>query len=226
MVTRVSFLVDGFNIYHSLLDAGGKTSPTLKWLDLHALCRSHLYILGRDTTLEGVHYFSAYAEWRRLVDPQVVDCHKAYVRALESRGVAIHLGRFKEKDHHCPHCSKDFVGHEEKETDVAIAVKTLELFASDATDAVVLVTGDTDLVPAIKTVRHLYKDKRIWVAIPFRNPPVHLRHGKTGHVKPNFELQQFAHGHFKLTPEKYKKYQFPTPIVSSDGSELSKPTSW
>lgn len=41
-VNRVVFLVDGFNVYHSLRQATRDSGETLKWLDLHALCNSYV----------------------------------------------------------------------------------------------------------------------------------------------------------------------------------------
>ncbi len=82
--------------------------------------------------------------------------HATYVAALRATGVEVQLHRFKEKEVWC----KAYVHHEEKETDVAIAVKLLELCAVDACETVVIVTGDTDLAPAIRTAKVLWKARR------------------------------------------------------------------
>ena len=135
-------MVYGFNVYHSIVEALERNQATsMKWLDLAALCRSYLSAIGRDAVLERVFYFSAMPEWR----PDNVERQTVYVAALKSTGIEVQLGRFKEKDGMCFKCGATFKRHEEKETDVAVAVKLMELFMLNACDTVVLVTGDTDL---------------------------------------------------------------------------------
>jgi len=70
------------------------------------------------------------------------------------------MGRFKAKDVYCNGCKRIVKHYEEKETDVAISVKLLELFVLDQFDSIVLVTGDTDIMPAIKTAFKLFPFKR------------------------------------------------------------------
>lgn len=59
---RTSFVIDGFNVYHSLVDAskalGLPDERGTKWLNLRALCESYLPLFGSDATLAGVHYFA------------------------------------------------------------------------------------------------------------------------------------------------------------------------
>lgn len=60
---RVLFLVDGFNLYHSLVDIQGVAKVSVKWLDLRALCTSYLqavrHKIGERVELSGIYYFSA-----------------------------------------------------------------------------------------------------------------------------------------------------------------------
>jgi uncharacterized LabA/DUF88 family protein len=203
--------VDGFNVYHSIIEAS-RVGPPLKWLNLASLCRSYLYLFGRDATLEGVYYFSAFATWRLPADPAVVNRHKTYIAALEAVGVEVLMGRFKVKQVWCPHCKRYHEVHEEKETDVAIAVKMLELLFTNACDTVVLVTGDTDLVPAIRAARRLFPSKRIACAFPY----------KRAHA----ELKNLDQMHFKISRGQYTRHQFSDPVVLPNGVTLAKPQGW
>ncbi len=55
---KTAFLVDGFNLYHSLDQAQGRPRVrNTKWLDLRAFCQSFLPVLGRNYRLGSVHYF-------------------------------------------------------------------------------------------------------------------------------------------------------------------------
>src|SRR5438034_8541610 len=180
------------DVCSSDLSTGGKNcrkpgNPTasMKWLDFQAFCSSFLPLISRDATLEKVFYFSASADFR----PDKAARHAILVAALRSTGVAVQLGRFKEKDIRCPECKTNFTRHEEKETDVAVAVKLLELLAVNACETVVLLTGDTDLAPAIRTAKTLYPDKRIWVIFPYS------RH--------NAQLKALAHGTIQVKAKRY-----------------------
>jgi len=209
LANRVCFLIDGFNVYHSVVAAqAGRKGASMKWLDMRALCESYLSGIGGGATLQRVFYFSAYMDWI----PDKAARHATYVAALRATGVEVQLHRFKEKEVWCKVCKKAYVHHEEKETDVAIAVKLLELCAVDACETIVLVTGDTDLAPAIRTAKVLWGSKQIWVLFPF------ARH--------NAELKLIAHGHLKMKAKRYLSYQLPNPVKVSATDLIWKPTTW
>ena len=54
---RTAFVIDGFNLYHSLVEASRSlkmpAETGTKWLNLWGLCESYLPLLGRDATLVG-----------------------------------------------------------------------------------------------------------------------------------------------------------------------------
>ncbi len=209
MSNRVCFLVDGFNVYHSVCEAQSSIKgSSMKWLDMRGLCESYLSSIGNGAALQKVFYFSAFMDWL----PDKAARHEIYVRALRATGVEVQLHRFKQKEVWCKTCKQVHVHHEEKETDVAIAVKLMELLAVDACDTIVLVTGDTDLAPAIRTAKMLWPAKRIWTLFPFG------RH--------NAELKLLAHGWLKVKAKRYLSYQLPNPLKISDSELLWKPTTW
>ena len=209
---RVTFLIDGFNVYHSIKDGDKSDTQSLRWLDVMSLCRSCVPVLGSDATFENAWYFSAYAEFLRPSKPQVVNRHRTYVAALENSGVKVSLGRFKEKDVWCSACRNSTSVHEEKETDVAIAAKMFEVLHTDACDTVVLVSGDTDLIPAIRTVQRLFSDKEVVVAFPDK--------------RTNAQLRQAVPFSFKIRRKRYEQNQFPENIMLATGRVLKKPTGW
>jgi len=168
----VTFLVDGFNVYHSVRTAGKILSLSTKWLDIKRLCSSYLHLvakaIGSKTQLANIYYFSALATHIEAVDPDVTARHRRFIKCLEDTGVIVELSRFKPRQVKCPEpkCGKVFFKHEEKETDVAIAVKLLEVFLRNECDTAVLVTGDTDLAPAVRTALSLFPNKRVLFAFP------------------------------------------------------------
>ena len=123
------------------------------------------------------------------------------------------LSRFKKKDTVvCKQCNARRNRHEEKETDVAMAVKLLELLFTDACDTVVLVTGDTDLAPAVRTARELCPEKEIMFGFPYK--------------RKNRELEKLVSRSFVFSKESYAKYQLADPFRLPDGAKVWKPQSW
>ena len=136
MRDRTTFLIDGFNLYHSIRDIERfRGGPPLKWFNVSSFCASFLHRIG-NSDLECIYYFSAYAY--HLNNPNLIIRHKTYLKCLEDTGIQTIMSRFKPKNVTCPlfqtcsskaltNCSGVFTKHEEKETDVAIACKLLAL---------------------------------------------------------------------------------------------------
>lgn len=73
--------------------------------------------------------------------------HQKYIEALQDTGVDPYFGRFRRA------VRQGRERFEEKETDVAIGVHLMAGFALDLCDMAVIVSGDTDLVPAFRVAR-------------------------------------------------------------------------
>jgi uncharacterized LabA/DUF88 family protein len=157
MADRVVALIDGFNLYHALKET---REAHHKWLNLWTLCSD--LRPGSCDPLAAVYYFSAFATW----EPDAYRRHRVYLKALEAVGVTPVMGRFKIKDRHCKLCNRDYQGHEEKQTDVNVALYLYRLAARDAFDAALLISNDSDLVPAVRMVRQDFPKKRVIVVAP------------------------------------------------------------
>lgn len=214
-MNRTTFIVDGFNLYHSVCDAGrhlGRSGVGTKWLNLRGLCASYLSLIGGDAQLERIYYFSALATHLESVKPDVTTRHRLYLECLEDTGVTVELSRFKMKDITCRSCRAVFPRAEEKETDVALACKLLDVLFRDECDTAVLVTGDTDIAPAVRTASALFPLKRVCFAFPFN--------------RKNKELAKLASTSFSMSKEAYAKHQFSDPFVLSSGRAIRKPAKW
>ena len=157
---RVSCYFDGLNLYHAIDEL---RSPHLKWVDLSALART---MLRRGETLAAVKYFSAYATWL----PGPYARHRRYVAALEAAGARPIMAHFKNKYRSCHRCGHSWKAHEEKETDVRLALAVLEDGYDDLYDRAIIVSADSDLVPVIEQAR-----RRFVVAFDGRHGVVHER---------------------------------------------------
>ena len=212
-MTRTAFLVDGFNLYHSLRSAslalGGAGT---RWLDLRALCESVLGLVGGGAELESVTYFSALAHHLESRAPETIQRHEHYLACLRSTGVEVRLSHFKTKVVWCPECSAKITRHEEKETDVAMATRIFKLLLRDRCDVVGVVTGDSDLAPAMEAARNLFPSKRVVSFFPFH--------------RVSKELRQVASSHFSFSAASYLRHQLPNPLRLPDGRVIYKPAGW
>jgi uncharacterized LabA/DUF88 family protein len=196
---RVCVYFDGFNLYHALLLF---RDPKVEWLNLMAICAR--LMLSRSEKIESVYYFSAYATWL----PSPMARHEEYVRALEAVGIIPVMGHFKEKDRECKRnhggCGRRWTAHEEKETDVSIGVTLLRDAYQDRYDRALLVTRDSDLMPAVKMVRHEFPKKEI-VAVA---PPM------MGHSN---DLLGVVNSKRKITPKMVRSCLFPKLVHDAAG---------
>lgn len=156
-LSRVIAFIDGFNLYHSINDL---RIPHLKWVNLWQLAEA--FVRPKSQKLVRVYYFSAYAHWMPAKEKR----HRTYVRALEAVEVTPIMASFKDKDRKCPRCGHEWTGHEEKKTDVNIAVAMLTTAFQDQFDDCLLMTRDADLTPAIRMLRALFPDKELMVVAP------------------------------------------------------------
>jgi uncharacterized LabA/DUF88 family protein len=205
------FFVDGFNLYHAL--DRDQELHKYKWLDLQklALCFSK----PPYENLQGVKYFTAYASWRSA---NAISRHKAYVNALRSVGVQIVFGRFQGKQRICKApggCGLSFAVHEEKLTDVNIAVSIVEACVTGKCDILYLISGDNDLVPSLETAKRLCPSVEITVVLPI-------------HAKAN-TLTKICHQNgytvAKISEPYLAASQFPDQITI-EGKLYTRPSTW
>jgi uncharacterized LabA/DUF88 family protein len=73
---------------------------------------------------------------------------------------------FRNWQRSCRFCGYRWIGYEEKETDVSIAVTLVEDAVQDSYDTAFLISGDSDLRPAVAAVKRLRPEKRIVAVFP------------------------------------------------------------
>lgn len=217
---RAICFIDGFNLYHSL--AGNSSFLKYKWLDLWSLCD---IFLTKDEELVDVFYFTAYTDW----NPERRSRHHTYVTINQDRGCKVIFGKFLEKTvtsrveclSPClpkgtrRFCGKRFLVHEEKMTDVNIAVNILRACVQGLCDSVYLLSGDNDLIPALETARALCPKVRIRVLLPVN--------AKAKNLMAVCKANGFKY--MRIAEEHLTKAQFPNPVVIGDKT-YSKPLHW
>jgi len=211
IVNRTVFLVDGFNVHHSLRESESATASRLRWLDLHGLCTALLHLVPGRCELDSVVYFSALARHLEPSRPGTVARHLRYIDALQATGVQTVLGRYRRRSTRCPLCWGWWDRWEEKKTDVAIATRLLRLVAAGECERLVVVSGDTDIVPAIDEARAVWA-AQVGVAFPAR--------------RANAQLRRVASWSVNLDPAWYLRHQLPCSVTAADGHAIVRPSGW
>src|SRR5262249_9137911 len=117
----------------------------------------------------------------------------------------------------CAHVgSRFFPAEEEKRTDVNIGVHMLDDAYPDVYDRLVLVSGDSDLVPAVHMVKGCNPPERSIVSVPARSP---VRGAAV-------ELRSAADKNRLLPLQLLPKAQFAAQVPDGTGGFLTKPPSW
>ena len=203
-IERAIVYIDGFNLYHGMMQARLGRS---RWLDLGTLSQS---LLGNTRRLELVRYFTTRVRNR----PGDAERQSVYIDALRAHGpIEIDFGFFlRKKDIECSQCQNSWPDYEEKKTDVNIAVRLLNDAFDDRFDLALIVSGDSDLVPAIESVKTRHPDKRLVVAFPPK------RH--------SYDLEAAAHSSFSILNSQIRASCLPDPVATPEGIELRAPMGW
>lgn len=209
-MANVIVLIDGFNLYHALDYCSSSSTPTAyqkyKWLDLAKLARNYIY--DKNDVFVKAYYFTALAHW----NPVKVARHQLYIKALEETGVAVIYGEFKQRDKFCNLCRQKFQTHEEKRTDINIALTLVIQAINHTYDKAIIISGDTDLIPAIQTVQHNFPEKQIGVVIPI---------GKASE-----NMKRTANFYYKMKDKHLQACLLDDPVNCADGGILQCPPTW
>ena len=155
-----------------------------------------------------IYYFSATADWL----PSKAEKHQTYLKALSSEGIKIVLGKFKAKEKRClASCKEIFISHEEKESDVNVAIHLLADLLQNKCDVAYLVSGDSDMGPAIRKAKELLSSKRLGLILP--------------PYQKGADLKRAVDFYKKITRKSLKKSLFAKEITLSDETIIA-PEGW
>jgi uncharacterized LabA/DUF88 family protein len=121
-------------------------------------------------------------------------------------------GRSQEKKRSCGSCGARWIGYEEKETDVNISTALIEDAVLDFYDTALLISGDTDLRPAVASVKRLRPRKLVFVGFPPR--------------RYSARLAQAVDAYIRIGHDKVRNAQLPPKIVTKGGITLQRPEHW
>jgi len=230
--------IDGFNLYHALKQKIG--DPNSSWTKKYQRCDFRALgkqFIQEDEQLCKVYFFTAYAEW----DIEARKRHEVYNSALRKMWVDIVLWKFTQitkkfiKDKNWlidikfpkweilmgknPVIPQEliFTTFEEKETDVNLALKIFEDAFFDNYDRAIIISGDSDIIPAIATIRRLSKKWKIKQKI-FTSLLIPWTKGKMMKRACNEVLQ--------ISGENMENSLLPEQVEVSPWVIIKKPPSW
>ena len=199
---RTLVFVDGFNVYHAI------KTPRLgkyRWLNYWKLAEE--FLQPKDQ-LVGVLYFTAIPPW----DIHKRNRHKRLISANQFYGVQVISGKFRYTTKRCRKCRQEYHTYEEKRTDVNIAVHLLKNAQEDNYDKAVLVSGDSDIIPAIEAVKQTFPEKELSLVIPIG--------GKAR------ELTNFVGSSMQMKEIHLRTSQLPGTVTLQNGVALQRPIQW
>lgn len=199
---RVSLFIDGFNIYHAV--AKNSNLRRYKWLNYTSLGRS---VLSQKEALVKVYFFTAFYPG----DAAKKQRHQTFIDAQSTEGVETVLGAFRKKDRFCTSCRVTSPGYEEKESDVNLALHLLRDAVQDSYDKAIILSGDSDLIPAVRMVKTLFPSKHLMLLFPPDRAPE--------------SLKAEADSIMRLKEKHLQANQFPARIITPN-TTIQKPAAW
>lgn len=196
--------IDGFNLYHGLRSKGWRR---YYWLDLWALAER---FLKRGQTLVEVVYCTTLIK----NDPPGQQRQLTFIDALKAHrpGLKVVYGHYLAKPMQCFNCGNTYIRHEEKMTDVNVACHLLTDAMDNRFDVALVVSGDSDLVPPVTTVRQRWPQKRLIAIFP-----------------PNRKsdaLRRAVNGQKWISAADVRQSQLPGNVSLADGRSAVRPAEW
>jgi len=156
---RCGIYIDGFNCYFRVF----RHRPEWKWFNIQSFYEN----LRSNEEVVGIKYFTA------IVHPKIAfsdmrDRQMLYINAIKTLPkVTVILGKYQDREVRClAGCGQVYNVAEEKKTDVNIAVNLMGDAVENAVDSMVIVSGDSDIEPAVQWIRKKYPHIKITVYIP------------------------------------------------------------
>ena len=119
------------------------------------------------------------------------------------------MGQFKKKPKECFSCGAKWESHEEKETDVNLALALLDMAYKNLYDHAFILSRDSDLAPAVHKVKQNFPLKKITIFSPYI-----YRHSS--------ELIRGADDHKTIKPKHIETSLFPADVYDAGGNLVVK----
>jgi uncharacterized LabA/DUF88 family protein len=206
---KVIVYVDGFNFYYGLKAISKKDKRWKKfyWLDVVDFFSK---MLTDNHELVEVNYFSA-----RFHNVDAAQRQELFFSANKlSSKFRLILGKYLKKEMTCNNCGSAIHTYEEKETDVRIATQMINDVHKKRCDITIIVSADSDMMPAIELMRDIEPEHKIYVYFP------PLRY--------SISLSNFCDAEKKLSGYKsrFNQSMLPDDVTLPNGIVIKRPANW
>jgi len=202
--------IDGYNWYHGIF----KHYPEWKWLNLE----SFFTTLRSDEEILAVKMFTTWIDH----DTDAKERQERYFNALKTLPkVRLIFGVFQSRQVTCRGtCQEKYFVPEEKKTDVNLAVEMIDDALNNRCERMFVVSGDSDIQPAVEWVAKHRSDIKVTVfvpAIPAEQPYRRTDYYRTTGLK--VECRFLPLGNLA-------DHQFPNYVKLADGKLAIRPHLW
>jgi len=163
------------------------------------------FMLRKDEMLAEVAYFTAMLMW----NAEKCRRHRAYIDALSAYRVNVIESKFIKSNRFCRQYDRYCNFHEEKQTDVALAVKLLRDAQRGSIERAILVTADSDQVPLVRELRDSFPALSVEIAAP---------PGRMGEAR---ELCSVASGFSEISPGRLRTCLLPRTVRDVQGRTVA-----
>lgn len=201
---RLIVYIDGFNLYHGIHDAA---SHELLWLDIVQLAKD----LRPASSVVQVKYFTATV----LDEPDAQSRQDRYITALTKLHpgrLTVIRGEYKRRHKRCRTCGAKWISYEEKQTDVNMAIHIVADVSGGRADSYMIVSGDTDVIPAVKMGWSIDPNAVIFAQFPPGRSSV--------------ALKRMMPASREITLAKLRGALLPVTVTTRDGSVHTCPDKW
>lgn len=206
---RVIVYIDGFNFYYGLRDISRKDKNWKKfyWLDV---VRFFEKMLKPNQELIEVVYFSA--------RPHDVNASKRQDTFFTANKLnpkfKLILGKYLKKSILCKNCGHTIPSYEEKETDVRLATQIINDVYKDRCDISIIVSADSDLMPAVELIKDIKIEHKIFAYFP----PLRYSITLSTSCDASKKLQEFK--------ARFNQSMLEEEITLKNGTILKRPDNW
>jgi len=211
---RAIVFIDGFNLYHAIQDqirSGRNEYRKYKWMNFWNLGEQYV---EENETLVAAYWFTAYISWKSASANTKKERHRKLVAVSKDLGVEVVWGKFRPVTRTCrARCGKEYQTHEEKRTDVKIALQIYELARIGAFDKAIVISGDSDLVPAIEMSTALNPSLQFLNIVPIGRTSAELSRA------PNTKQE-------KMAVQDLIASRLPNVVQLQGGGQINCPNEW
>jgi 6-hydroxy-3-succinoylpyridine 3-monooxygenase len=211
---RCTVYVDGFNFYFGIFEK----HPEWKWLNME-----RFFVDLRPLEEVSIKYFTAIVD-EELSYSEAKFRQEKYLKALGTMPrIQIIKGKYQKKLVRCQaKCCEEYMVPREKKTDVNIAVHMIEDCIEGASESVVLVSGDSDLEPAVAWIHQRDPEIKITVYIP-KLPD---KHDDPSEKRRNDFYKSIGVDCRLLPINRLRTFQFDTAVKVAKGQFVQRPEEW